>query len=1370
MRSALVAAVCVASCLPGAEAMKDEDRIDGRALPGWKCMAMTPPFAQAAGERCLPSRHYSGYLDISEARDESKMLHYWFVEAEQVDPATAPVTLWLNGGPGCSSMDGFFYEMGPLHVNDRDFNKLDHNPHAWTTISNMIYLEAPVGVGFSYHTLDRDYAVNDNSTAAMNYMGLKRFFENFQEYKNNPLYLSGESYAGIYIPTLAEQVLWGRDAQDPDIWSKPWLGEPQPLQGILVGNGCNGEETWSCGSPPAEVIEAYARKMRVPAFVESPAAVRVNFLHDHAIISQASYDNIMEACMAAPADFNTRTQCRERRYGEVADGDPQCGYERRGEFRMRGPYNDTDCCHSEDRYAKYYCDTEDGRCGGTPYYSCDLSPFHPMANCCEAMDGYDDDIGDLDVYGLYEYCAAGPEDNARRQGRQGNLTWSEEAKESMYESSRFDREETVENELYGLGGCWGGTESATEYLNRDDVRAAIHVMSRQQMTDLYGDDGADWAICASRSGNFNYDRGYTHSLMPRYPYLVANIRVMIFSGDVDACVPYTGTQKWTEELAMDNQWPMVEPWHAWTVQDQVGGYVTVYDATPFDFTFVTVFGAGHMVPQTQPRKALALFDRYINDKGWEPPQKNPVQITSPPVPVSVFKGQRVTLNIEVAGGSLPYLYQWYKDGALLPGETMHEMTIPTSEACHVGQYHVRVEEMDGTFAVSERVQVAVATSVDGCLTHECTADEIKSLPGWDKPFPSKQYSGYIDVTPDCVGDLDSAPVSCAAMDTPFTGKRMLHYWFVEAEQVDPGQAPVVLWLNGGPGCSSMGGLFTEMGPWRVNEEDPREVGHNAHTWCGPANMIYLESPIGVGFSYTTESAFGRNVTVNDNSTAEMNYLFMKRFYDRYPQFAANELYLTGESYAGIYVPTLAEQIMFGQDRGETISNGRQMNLQGMMVGNGCTGTDTVSCGERPNIENFLDSAAGIELTFAHQHALISDDLFEEVIEHCPAPLGRRDCSEKVYELPTDPFLADKCRGPRVSDGRCHWYCPKPRSDPNFACCDAQRRYEDDMGTLNIYGIYDTCKDDPQVNATAELERVQAMCASAGGGRRVQETEDHEEPEEEESCHSGREEARLTGPQNMYDTVKLLKPHREAAWMHEMGLADSDDMYAHGLSGCWGGSDGLTQWLNRDDVRAAIHVVSQQEMKDMYGDSERSYLWRDCGMKNVDYERGATSTLLPRFPALIERYHVLIFSGDVDACVPYIGTQSWTADVAAENQYTPVDQWHPWTVDGQVGGYVSSWRTADDKEFTFATVYHAGHMVPKDEPVKGLALFDRFIGQKGWNPTVTPIEVSSQQPAGGPLDVEHNSRVSFRVTVHGGAKPYIYQWLKVRKTPLFAPFI
>lgn len=70
-----------------------------------------------------------------------------------------------------------------------------------------------------------------------------------------------------------------------------------------------------------------------------------------------------------------------------------------------------------------------------------------------------------------------------------------------------------------------------------------------------------------------------------------------------------------------------------------------------------------------------------------------------------------------------------------------------------------------------------------------------------------------------------------------------------------------------------------------------------------ANMIYLESPIGVGYSYTTEGStncsFGKGVKVNDNSTAEMNHLFLRRFFDAYPQFSTNDLYITGESYAGI---------------------------------------------------------------------------------------------------------------------------------------------------------------------------------------------------------------------------------------------------------------------------------------------------------------------------------------------------------------------------------------------------------------------------------------------------------------------------------------
>ena len=97
--------------------------------------------------------------------------------------------------------------------------------------------------------------------------------------------------------------------------------------------------------------------------MESPAASRVNFLHDHAIISDASYNAIMSSCYAVPADFNTRSDCRELRYIKpVGDALADCSYERRGETRVRGPYNVSGCSNASG-YASYYCDGD----GGSPY-------------------------------------------------------------------------------------------------------------------------------------------------------------------------------------------------------------------------------------------------------------------------------------------------------------------------------------------------------------------------------------------------------------------------------------------------------------------------------------------------------------------------------------------------------------------------------------------------------------------------------------------------------------------------------------------------------------------------------------------------------------------------------------------------------------------------------------------------------------------------------------------------------------------------------------------------------------------------------------------------------------------------------------------
>ncbi|XP_019365282.1 PREDICTED: lysosomal protective protein-like, partial [Gavialis gangeticus] len=132
-----------------------------------------------------------------------------FVEA-QSSPETRPLVLWLNGGPGCSSMDGLLTEHGPFLVQP-DGASLRYNDYAWNQVANVLYLESPLGVGFSYSD-DKQYTTNDTEVAHNNYLALKEFLRLFPEYSNNDLYLTGESYAGIYIPTLAQWVM-----QDPSL-------------------------------------------------------------------------------------------------------------------------------------------------------------------------------------------------------------------------------------------------------------------------------------------------------------------------------------------------------------------------------------------------------------------------------------------------------------------------------------------------------------------------------------------------------------------------------------------------------------------------------------------------------------------------------------------------------------------------------------------------------------------------------------------------------------------------------------------------------------------------------------------------------------------------------------------------------------------------------------------------------------------------------------------------------------------------------------------------------------------------------------------------------------------------------------------------
>jgi cathepsin A (carboxypeptidase C) len=101
----------------------------------------------------------------------------------------------------------------------------------------MLYIEAPVGVGFSYSE-DRDYKLDDDRTANENKLAVEAFYNLFPEYKKNKFFITGESYAGVYVPTLAEAILNADNAGT-------YTGAK--LTGIAAGNGCSGSEVGICG-------------------------------------------------------------------------------------------------------------------------------------------------------------------------------------------------------------------------------------------------------------------------------------------------------------------------------------------------------------------------------------------------------------------------------------------------------------------------------------------------------------------------------------------------------------------------------------------------------------------------------------------------------------------------------------------------------------------------------------------------------------------------------------------------------------------------------------------------------------------------------------------------------------------------------------------------------------------------------------------------------------------------------------------------------------------------------------------------------------------------------------------------------------------
>ena len=160
---------------------------------------------------------------------DSKSLHYVFIES--LSKSSDPILVWFNGGPGCSSLLGLFQEHGPFVFDDGE-TVIKPNPFPWNQRANLLYLESPAGVGFSVANNTDDLLHSDMSQSEDAFAALRQFYQAFPLLRDNDLYITGESYAGVYAPYLAWQIHEWNLVQNMNQWNDTYN-----LKGFIIGNG-----------------------------------------------------------------------------------------------------------------------------------------------------------------------------------------------------------------------------------------------------------------------------------------------------------------------------------------------------------------------------------------------------------------------------------------------------------------------------------------------------------------------------------------------------------------------------------------------------------------------------------------------------------------------------------------------------------------------------------------------------------------------------------------------------------------------------------------------------------------------------------------------------------------------------------------------------------------------------------------------------------------------------------------------------------------------------------------------------------------------------------------------------------------------------
>lgn len=396
-----------------------------------------------------------------------------------------------------------FSELGPFFPSPDDSGQtLVNNPYSWANVANVIFLESPAGVGFSYSDEPEDYVVGDARTSRDVFVALQQFVLRYPSFAGRPLYLSGESYGGHYVPNAAAyivaQTLAGNNSVSTGL----------NISGFAVGNAWTVAELDNTGA--------------------------VQFWYDHGMISNDTLQGVLSTC-------------------NMSDIGPLFAQSAAVEGAR-------------------------GRLGFTSSSGDACDDFQNTAFA---------QMGNVNIYDVYvDVCnaASSAKSRATRVLPTGGLT----------EGSN------------NAAGCSNSYEpciddSTSTYLNRAEVKAAIHALPN-----------ITWTDCSSIITYSRFD--LLTSMLPVYEYLLTSWpqgKWLVYSGDVDAIVPFAGTRLWLSRLGL----PVSKAdgtWRSWNVGGQVGGWWTAYDGPNNSrLGFATVRNAGHFVPGTQQERALYMLTQYL---------------------------------------------------------------------------------------------------------------------------------------------------------------------------------------------------------------------------------------------------------------------------------------------------------------------------------------------------------------------------------------------------------------------------------------------------------------------------------------------------------------------------------------------------------------------------------------------------------------------------------------------------------------------------------------------------------------------------------------------------------------------------------------